>query len=151
MKNHTRRSIYAAAITTSLAVCGVAQAHDATRTCVPATLRGLYVLNASGFNVVNGVAVPKAIVESIRFDGDGNLSSPAATVSINGNILRFADALGTYTVGRNCTGTLVFPGIATWDLFIAPDGNEIFMIQTGPTSTPPGSPVFQGIAKRVAP
>ena len=150
MKNQTRRSISAAAIALSFAACGAAQAHDATRSCVESTLRGLYVLSASGFNIAGGVAVPKAIVESIRFNGDGSLHSPAATVSINGNILHFADAPGSYTVETNCTGTLTFPGVATWDLFIAPSGSEIFMIQTGPTSTPPGSPVFQGIARRVS-
>ena len=40
---------------------------------------GLYVFTASGFNIVGGVAQPKVIVESIRFDGHGNLTVPAAT------------------------------------------------------------------------
>jgi hypothetical protein len=143
MKTQTSRSVHALAVAMSMAVCGVAQAHDPTA-CRETTLRGLYILNATGFDIVNNAAVPKALVESILFNGDGTLSSPDATVSINGNILSFADVPGTYAVESDCTGTLSFGSIATWDLFISPGGAEIFMIQTAP-----GSPVFEGIAKRV--
>ena len=56
------------------------------------TLDGLYVFTAPGFNIVAGVPQPKAIVELIDFHGDGELTVPAATVSING--VDFAEYAG---------------------------------------------------------
>ena len=44
--------------------------------CTLRTLRGTYVFSASGFNIVAGVAQPKAIVEVIVFNGDGTLDGP---------------------------------------------------------------------------
>ena len=146
MKNHTRHVLFAAAI--AVAVSGIAQAHDGDgrNECSEATLRGLYVFNASGFNIVNGVPQPKAIVEFIRFNGDGTLTVPAATSSINGVVARSpAHGLGTYMAAADCTGSLAFgPPGPTFDLFISPRGLELRMMQTGP-----GSPVMQGIAEKL--
>jgi hypothetical protein len=114
--------------------------------CNVATLRGLYVFTASGFNVVGGVAQPKAIIELIRFNGDGTLTVPASTHSVNGVVARSpANGPGTYAVAPDCTGTLVFgPPGPTFDVFLAPDGSELDMIQTGPDT-----PVFQGTVLRL--
>jgi hypothetical protein len=38
--------------------------------------------NGSGYNIVAGVAVPKAVVEFIRFNGDGTLTVPAIVEKI---------------------------------------------------------------------
>ena len=57
MKNQLTQSIVAAAIV--LAVSGVAQAKDNDddgKGCSDSTLHGLYVFNASGFNIVVGGA-----------------------------------------------------------------------------------------------
>ena len=43
---------------------------------------------ATGFNIVAGVAQPKAIIEVIEFNGDGTLSVGPVTVSVNGAIVR---------------------------------------------------------------
>lgn len=152
MKKHTKQAVVAAAI--ALAVSGVAQANDNdddNKGCSNTTLRGLYAFNASGFNIVAGVAQPKAIVELIRFNGDGSLTVPAATVSIFGVISRSpANGPGTYAVGADCTGSLAFgPPGPTFDLFVVHRGLEIYMIQTGPTS-PLSSPVMQGTAERLS-
>jgi hypothetical protein len=48
----------------------------------------LVSFNASGFNVVAGVAVPKALVVFVRFNGDGTLTGGPSTASINGVITR---------------------------------------------------------------
>jgi hypothetical protein len=119
---------------------------DKGRACSVSTLRGQYVFTASGFNIVGGVAQPKAIVELIRFNGDGTLFVPAATVSINGTVTRSLPGPGSYTVETTCTGTLTFgPPGPTFDIFLAPNGSEIEMIQTGP-----GTPVFQGSVVRLS-
>jgi hypothetical protein len=120
------------------------------KACNDSTLHGLYVFNASGFNIVGGAAQPKAIVELIRFDGHGKITVPAVTVSINGVITRVTPEAGDYTVETDCTGSLRFPpppGIPTaisYDLFIGFDGSEIHMIQTNPGT------VFQGTAERLS-
>ncbi len=124
-----------------LGACGYARADERNDGCSSRTLRGTYVFSASGFNIVAGVAQPKAIVEVIRFNGDGTLSVPAATLSANGVIIRSVAGLGTYTVEDDCTGTITFSG-PTFDAFISRDGDTISMIQTNPGT------VFQGTAKR---
>src|SRR5437867_9630767 len=139
-------SLVAAAATFSTP--GVARAQTRGQTLVPPcgvhTLRGSYLFTAHGYNIVGGVAQPKAIVEGIDFNGDGTLVSPFATVSINGTIIRSSGTPGTYTVNADCTGTVSFTGGASFDIFVDKGGKDLWMIQTGP-----GSPVFEGAATRV--
>lgn len=113
-------------------------------TCGVYTLHGSYLFTAHGWNIVGGVAQPKAIVEGIDFNGDGTLVSPFATVSINGTILHSSGSLGTYTVNADCTGTLSFTSGPSFDIFVDAGGRQLWMIQTGP-----GSPVFEGTVTRV--
>ena len=113
------------------------------RTCTVQALRGSYVLSASGFNIVGGVQQPKAIVEVIVFNGDGTLDVPAATVSLNGVIIRSLHSVGTYTVEDDCSGTVTFNG-PTYDMFLSKGGDDIAMIQTNPNT------VFQGLATRTS-
>jgi hypothetical protein len=121
----------------------LASAEAARRACSERTLRGSYVFSASGFNIVGGVQQPKAIVEVIVFNGDGTLDVPAATVSLNGAIIRSLHSVGTYTVEDNCSGTITFNG-PTYDMALSRDGDDISMIQTN-TNT-----VFQGLATRTS-
>jgi hypothetical protein len=153
VKTLASQFILAAAI--ALTVSGAARANDDdedAKACSNATLRGLYTFAASGFNIVGGVAQPKAIVEVIHFYGDGTLTVLAATVSINGVIMR-PGGTGSYSVGADCTGTLQFgtsPMIApAFDVFVGFKGAEIQMIQTGQPAAL-GLPVLQGKAERVS-
>jgi hypothetical protein len=113
--------------------------------CDPERLSGLYVFSASGFNIVGGVAQPKAIVELIKFYGDGTLETPGATVSINGGLLiqNRPGSPGTYRIGPNCIGTLAFNDGPRFDLFMSPKGEDAWMIQTNPNT------VMQGNVTRV--
>jgi hypothetical protein len=122
---------------------GVLSPAAARRACTERTLRGSYVFSASGFNIVGGVQQPKAIVEVIVFNGDGTLDVPAATVSLNGMIIRSLHSVGTYTVEDNCSGTITFNG-PTYDIFLSKDGDDISMIQTNANT------VFQGLATRTS-
>jgi len=107
--------------------------------CSLRTLRGPYVFAATGFTMPAGVALPKAIVERIDFNGDGTLHVPAATRSINGVVARSDPGDGTYGVNSDCTGTLTFlPSGPHFDIFASPNGKEVTMIQTDPNN------VFQG-------
>jgi hypothetical protein len=122
---------------------GAAAAEGERRACTARTLSGSYVFSATGFNIVGGVQQPKAIVEVIVFNGDGTLDVPAATVSLNGMIIRSLHSVGTYTVEDNCSGTITFNG-PTYDIFLSKDGDDISMIQTNPNT------VFQGLATRTS-
>ena len=128
----------------ALGTSATARAALGPQACGVYTVRGSYLFATHGWNIVGGVAQPKAIVEGIDFNGDGTLVSPFATVSINGTILHSSGSLGTYTVNTDCTGTLSFTGGPSFDIFVEQNGKQLWMIQTGP-----GSPVFEGTATRV--
>jgi hypothetical protein len=129
---------------------GIALAAGPAESCSVGTLRGSYLFAAHGFNIVGGVAQPKAIVEGIDFNGDGTLVSPFATVSINGNIIHPpGGGVGSYTVDADCTGTLTFTAGPSFDIFVEPSGGkQLWMIQTGPAAVPA---VFEGTATKVSP
>jgi hypothetical protein len=124
----------------------MARADEHGGPCSLRTLHGRYVFAARGFNIVaaNGMkeSQPKAIVEVIDFDGDGTLTAPATTRSVDGVVARIPPSVGTYTVDTECTGSITFAG-PTFDIFVEPRGDVLWMIQTNPGS------VFQGTAKRV--
>jgi len=124
---------------TSATARAAADAH-----CGVHTLRGSYLFATHGWNIVGGVAVPKAIVEGIDFNGDGTLISPFATVSINGTILHSSGSPGTYTLNADCTGTISFTAGASFDIFVEANGKQLWMIQIGPMPA-----VFEGVATRV--
>jgi hypothetical protein len=138
-------SLVAAAV--AFGMSGMALAGGNGQSLSVQTLRGSYVFATHGWNIVGGVAIPKAIVEGIDFNGDGTLVSPFATVSINGTIIRSSGSLGSYTVEANGQGTLTFTGGASFDIFVEASGQQLWMIQTGPTAVPP---VFEGTATRVS-
>jgi hypothetical protein len=125
----------------TIAISGTARADGE---CRLHTLHGSYLFATHGWNIVGGVAQPKAIVEGIDFNGDGTLVSPFATVSINGTILHSSGSPGTYTLNADCTGTLSFTTGASFDIFVEANGKQLWMIQTGPMPA-----VFEGVATRV--
>ena len=147
------------AATIAVAVFGIAHANGHGthgKPCSEATLEGLYIFSATGFSIVGGVAQPRAVVEFIRFDGQGGLSVPAGTLSVNGVITQGIGGpgpAGIYSVEGNCTGKLAFgPPGPTFDLYLAPSGSEVHLIFTGGPvpglGVVPG--VLQGVADRVS-
>jgi hypothetical protein len=149
VKSITSCSLLACALVSLVAAMAVgtsdtARAALGQQPCGVYMLRGSYLFATHGWNIVGGVAQPKAIVEGIDFNGDGTLVSPFATVSINGTIIHSSGSLGTYTVNTDCTGTLSFTGGPSFDIFVELSGRQLWMIQTGP-----GSPVFEGTVTRV--
>jgi len=127
-------------------VSGTALAHD--KECSLASLKGDYVFSASGHSLIAGVWQPKAIVEYIHFNGDGTLTVTAATVANAGNSGNVTQSppggTGTYVLDANCKGSLQFTPGPTFDIFAAPRGKVLWMIQTNPGN------VFQGQVKRVS-
>jgi hypothetical protein len=128
----------------TLGVSGVASADK----CKDSTLHGLYVFTATGFGSVNpGPPQPQAIVEVIRFNGDGSVDVPGGRISLNGAIF---PTLGTgiYTtptpLDKGCESTLTFSQGAVLYIFIPPGAETLQMILTNSNN------VFQGPATRVA-
>jgi hypothetical protein len=130
---------------------GVARPDSGMHDCSAQTLRGSYLFATHGFNIVGGVAVPKAIVEGIDFNGDGTLVATFVTVSINGTIIRASGTLGTYTVQASCQGTLTFADGNSFDTFVEPTGKQLWMIQTVAAIPPGATAVFEGMATRISP
>ena len=110
--------------------------------CRVKDLNGSYLFAASGYNIVGGVAQPKAIHETLEFKGDGTLDVPFVSLSINGAINHPPPGVGDYTLGENCRGTLVFSGGPSFDIVVSSDGDTVWMFQTNPNT------VFQGTATR---
>lgn len=131
MGNLTRHAWAAAAL--AMLASSTAWAEPEGPDCREQKLKGLYVFTASGYTA-NGT-VPKAIVELLRFNGDGTLSVPGGTVSIGGNItvIQPGVSTGTYTLDEDCRGTLVFsPAGPSFNIFATPRGEDLWMIQTNP-------------------
>jgi hypothetical protein len=117
---------------------------DDVVTCTPKTLRGVYQFTTSGYNIVDGVAVPKAIIETLVFDGRGGVVTPQISLSVNGNIIQPPQGSpGVYTVDAGCTGTLTFGDGIMFDLQIRTYGKVVMMLQTNPGT------VMQGTAERI--
>ncbi|MGH8240247.1 MAG: hypothetical protein ACREXP_24975 [Steroidobacteraceae bacterium] len=137
-----------AALTVSSLVSADNGHPDFSHQCGARTLRGLYVFSATGYNVVGGAAIPKAITLTLRFNGDGTMTVPTATIVVNGNAIAFPpNFAGTYSVDWDCTGKLQF-GPNAFNLVVAPFGYEVYMNQTG--NAPPALGVLQGAARRIS-
>jgi hypothetical protein len=102
----------------------------------------------SGYTTVSGSLVPEGVTGKDIFDGKGKFES-LATISIGGDIIPGDAAPGTYTVNPDCTGTATVqmkppvPDVHL-DIFVAPDGDKLFTIQTDSGN------VLAGTEQRVA-
>jgi hypothetical protein len=148
-----RLSGLAVAALSMVLVTGTAMANE-NHHCNVGLLDGLYVFTASGFaNPSNAPSFPKAIIEVLRFHGDGTVTTPFATVSMNGKVFTNAPGgSGTYTVAALdppegvCAGTLTFSDAPnpSFNLVIPPSAERIWLLMTNPPS------VFEGNAVKVA-
>ncbi|HXJ80231.1 MAG TPA: hypothetical protein VMS64_16305 [Candidatus Methylomirabilis sp.] len=137
-----------------LLVAGTAMAWKEEHRCDLDVLDGLYVFSASGFAIpASGPSFPKAIIEVLRFHGDGTVETPAAMVNMNGNpTTSTPGSAGKYTVSELsppeavCIGTLTFTDSPhpMFNLVIGPGGERIWLIMTSPAA------VFEGNAIKVS-
>jgi hypothetical protein len=143
----TTRGLMSTTLAAAAMMLGLSGAARADNECAlkELSLRGTYVFAARGFTIVGGVAQPKAIVEVISFNGDGTLTVPAFTRSINGTIGKSTPGVvgtGSYTVEMGCTGTISFTGGPSFDIFVSSRWDTIWMMQTNQDT------VLQGIATK---
>ena len=112
--------------------------NDSKPTCTLETLKGRYLFAWSGavlppaFEVTEPTAGGAAGYHTFNGDGTG---TDTVTVRIGTTItLHQVVAPITYTVNANCTGTytVLVPNGPSFDLFIAPNGEEIATFATAP-------------------
>jgi hypothetical protein len=149
-----RLSQLTVAVLSTVLVAGTATAYGNKHRCHLGILDGLYVFSASGFAIPDSApSFPKALIEVIRFNGDGTVEVPTATVSMNGAVtVAPPGGTGTYTVAdldpaeNACTGTLTFsnPPHPSFNLVIPAGGAQVWMIMTSPAS------VLEGTAIKVS-
>src|SRR5438309_5762787 len=116
--------------------------------CSVHMLKGLYLWTFDGYENFGGKFVPKAIMQGLRFKGDGTTFNPFGTVNIGGTVIIDATGgVGTYTVAANCTGTLSITGGPTFNIYVGPGAQKVWTLETSPN--PAGLGVSVGTAVRV--
>ena len=116
--------------------------------CDARMLRGLYLWTFDGHENFGGNFVPKAIMQGLRFNGDGTTFNPFGTVNIGGTIIIDATGgVGTYTVAADCTGTLSITNGPTFNIYVGPGAQQVWTLETSPS--PAGIGVSVGTAVRV--
>ncbi|UVO33914.1 hypothetical protein KUL72_20575 [Bradyrhizobium arachidis] len=98
-------------------------AHGAPQTCSVEKLQGRYVFTGQGTNYHYG---------AFDFDGSGKFSGKQT--SLRHAIVQRETLNGTYTIDKDCTGTITLQGqpggTAHWDVFLTDDGKKGRMIRT---------------------
>jgi hypothetical protein len=98
--------------------------------CSVGTLRGLYLWTFDGYANFGGNLVPKAIMQGIRFNGDGTTFNPFGTVNVGGTIIIDATGgVGTYTVAADCTGTLSITDGPSFNIYVGPGAQQVWTTQ----------------------
>ena len=98
--------------------------------CDARMLRGLYLWSFDGYQNFDGNFVPKAVMQGLRFNGDGTTYNPFGTVNIGGTIIIDATGgVGTYTVAADCTGTLSIPDGPSFNIYVGPGAQQIWTTQ----------------------
>jgi hypothetical protein len=116
---------------------GHTEQKDHAPTCTLTTLKGRYLFANSGLLLppAFGVTEPTAAAHAAGFHifhGDGT-ATDIVTVRINGEtVLENFVGDTSYTVNEDCTGTYTVPNGPSFGMFIAPNGETIAFIGTGP-------------------
>jgi hypothetical protein len=107
------------------------KANAAQEACSVAKLSGRYVFTGQGSPISSQPA--NLHTGAFDFDGAGNFSAKQTSARVTHDFQR-EDLRGTYTMGADCTGSLVMEGqrggTAHWDVFVTSDGKNGRMIRT---------------------
>ena len=98
--------------------------------CDARMLRGLYIWTFDGYTDLGEGLVPKALMEGVRFNGDGTTITQFGTLNFGGTtIIDATGGVGTYTVAADCTGTLSHPGGASFNMYVGPGAQQLWITQ----------------------
>ena len=99
--------------------------------CSVHMLRGTYLWAWDGYANFGGNLIPKAVMQGLRFNGDGTTFNPFGTVNIGGTIIIDATGgVGTYTVAADCTGTLLITDGPSFNMYVGPGAQQVWFTQT---------------------
>jgi hypothetical protein len=131
---------------------GYAGDNDGAPKCTLATLKGRYLFAGTGMRFLPGVTEPTVSANAGYhiFNGNGT-GKDYVTFIVNGVDQHVPSPFDlTYTLNSDCTGTYsVLPlgqGLPTFDIFVAPNGEELAVV-----NTTPGSVNAEGPNRRVGP
>jgi hypothetical protein len=141
MKTKLTKTIMSSLAFTCALVCMVAVIALGTSTtaraaayarCDARMLRGLYLWTFDGYQNFGGNPVPKAIMQGIQFNGNGTFTVPFGTVNIGGfAVIDISGGVGTYTVAADCTGTLSVTDGPSFNMYVGPGAQQLWITQTG--------------------
>src|SRR5881392_94314 len=120
-------------------------AGDGGRVCSVGMLKGSYLWTFDAYENFNGNFVPVAVMQGLRFNGDGTTVNTFGTVNIGGTIIfDVTGGVGTYTVNPDCTGTLSITNGPTFNIYVGPGAQKVWTLETSPS--PAGVGVSVGTA-----
>jgi hypothetical protein len=103
----------------------------------------MYVWTFDGYANLGGNLVPKAVMQGLRFNGDGTTFNTFGTVNIGGSIIIDATGgVGTYTVAPDCTGTISINDGPSFNMYVGPGAQKIWtnqIVGAGATGTGVGT------------
>ena len=103
---------------------------EVDRHCSVQMLRGLYLWTFDGYANFGGNLVPKAVMQGLRFNGDGTTFNPFGTVNVGGTtIIDATGGVGTYTVAADCTGTISITNGPSFNMYVGPGAQQIWTTQ----------------------
>ena len=142
VKSIVSYSLFACALVSLIAAITLgtsAPARAATdgRVCHTGMLKGLYLLTIDGgYTKIGENLLPTAVMEGKRFNGDGTFINDFGTVNIGGSIIIDSGGLGgTYTVAPDCTGTLSVPGGPSFNMYVGPGAQKVWINLTAGGAT----------------
>ena len=111
----------------TLGTSSTAQSALDARVCSVGMLRGSYLWTFDGYANFGGNLVPKAVMQGLRFNGDGTTFNTFGTVNIGGTIIIDATGgVGTYTVAADCTGTLSITDGPSFNIYVGPGAQQVW-------------------------
>ena len=125
-----------------------ASAAEEPQVCSVGTLKGSYLWTFDAYENFGGSFVPVAVMQGLRFNGDGTTYNTFGTVNIGGTIVfDVTGGVGSYTLAPNCTGTLSITGGPSFNIYVGPGAKQVWTIQSAPDPIAPG--VSRGTATRL--
>jgi hypothetical protein len=107
-----------------------ARAAADAQVCSVGMLRGLYLWTFDGYANFGGNLVPKAVMQGLRFNGDGTTYNTFGTVNVGGTIIIDATGgVGTYTVEADCTGTISITNGPSFNMYVGPGAQQVWTTQ----------------------
>jgi hypothetical protein len=111
----------------TLGTSSTAQSALDARVCSVGMLRGSYIWTFDGYTDFGGTLLPKAVMQGLRFNGDGTTFNTFGTVNVGGTIIfDVTGGVGTYTVAADCTGTLSITDGPSFNIYVGPGAKQVW-------------------------